>query len=325
MADPYPVLEFPRKPKGGPATFTITPHGVLAHVSMVEYRGWTFADLNWSDNGQSVLLNLVPRPDGMSDLSYPVYDICGDHRLVRMTNAIRKKRILGVSLPHDSTRTTWKDVYIAHRPVSRGSHANVHALLPPIPLNHCMTSPFRFPERRIENFSRLLNGTLESVQNVDLPWTGEPPAKFTFRISNLDCLVVQVGRCPLPLDMSPPRRLDNSASLARHPSESPSLWANIEWNPRPSSGVSPSDSFGDHDCATDHVADWPDLKKTFVLLPDGSRRQNHKFFAMMFTRCPISTSGTLILDVSVEEQFVPQTLGENVRIIQVDDWVVYAL
>ncbi|RPD53068.1 HET-domain-containing protein [Lentinus tigrinus ALCF2SS1-7] len=319
-----------RQVGGGPATFAITSHGVLAHVLVGEHQGWTLADLGWLENGQPVLLALAQRLGGANGLSHPIYDIRGDRRLVRIpTTSPKQKRpfLRASAATSTSIRTTWKDIYIAHRPAPRSPDSILHASLPPIPINQCVSAPFRFPERRIENFARLVKGNLESVQNAELPWTGEPPATFTFRVSNMDSLSIQVGRCPAP--MSPyPEDTDTQASKPVVPLSL--MWANIQWNPRPVNGGNQSDPdparASDHDCATDHVVDWAELKKTFVLLPDGSHRESYQFFTMAFTRCPISTAGTLILDVSaVEERFVPRTLGDDVRIIPVDDWVVYAL
>ncbi|TFK94467.1 hypothetical protein K466DRAFT_561013 [Polyporus arcularius HHB13444] len=302
----------------------MTPHGILAHIPVVEYRGWFFADLGWSENGQHVILTLAPRPRGGPNLSHPAYDIHGDHRLVRMPAPHSKHRKSFLRLSTAQPSYTWKDIYIAHRPASSGAQAAVHASLPPIPINHCVSAPFRFPERRIENFVRLLNGHLVGVQNAQVPWTGDPPAIFTFRVSNTNTLAIKVGTCPAHPDTPQPPYLKDAGSPATSGSVSP-VWANVQWNPHLEKDETASDPASDHDCATDHVAEWPDLKKTFVLLPDGAHRESYKFFTLSFTPCPISTSGTLILDASVEEQFVPRTLGENVRIIPVDDWVVYAM
>lgn len=317
-------LQRPRQTGGGPVTFATTPHGILAHIPVVEYQGWSFADLGWSDSGQRVMLTLAPRRGGLLDLSHPIYDIRGDHRLVRLpaSTSMHGKRSLGWSR-EKPLRTTWKDIYIAHRPCSSGPQTAVHASLPPIPINHCVSAPFRFPERRIENLARMLNGNLEDVQNADLSWTGDPPTTFTFRISNTNTMAIKVGTCPYHPDTPASPDSEGAGSLDSGPVSR--MWANVQWNPHPADNEMPSDPSSDHDCTTDHIAEWPELKKTFVLLPDGSRRESYKFFMLSFTRCPISTSGTLILDVSVEDQYVPRTLGDNVRIIPVDDWVVYAL
>ncbi|KAI0702352.1 heterokaryon incompatibility protein-domain-containing protein [Cerioporus squamosus] len=263
-----------RKGVGGPVTFSITPHGVLIHVPIVEYRGWTFADLGWSENGQRVMLTLAQRRHGESDLSHPIYNICGEYRLK------------GCSLlKAASMRTTWRNIYLSHRP----AHTPVQSSLPAIPINHCVAAPFRFPERRIANFARLANGSLESIHNAELPWEGDPPTTFTFRISNVNFLVITVGRCTAPI--TPSFRKDRPPAA---------MWANIQWNPAEDAALS---NVPVHDCATDHVMEWRDLKKTFVLLPEGTARKSYKFFTLSFTRCPLSTSGTLILDVSVEERF----------------------
>ncbi|KAI0700861.1 hypothetical protein C8T65DRAFT_657366 [Cerioporus squamosus] len=311
----------PRKTGGGPATFATTPRGILAHMPVVEYGGWSFADLGWSENGQRVMLTLAPRRGGDSGLSHAVYDIRGDHRLVRMPNTNSEHKKTFIRLPAAKPlHTTWKDIYIAY---GRASFSPKAASLPPIPINHHVSAPFRFPERRIENFARLINGNFEDVQNADLPWTGNPPTTFTFRVSNTSALAIKVGMCPSHPHTSPPSYLEDAGSPDSRLA-SP-MWANVQWHPRSSTNNMPSELATDHDCATDHVLEWPALKKTFVLLPDGSHRENYKFYTLSFTRCPVSTAGTLILDASVEEQSVPRTLGENVRIIPVDDWVVYAL
>ena len=229
------------------------------------------------------MLALSSRTRGESDQSYPTYHICGDHRLVRMPTAKNKACSL-FKVP--SMRTAWKDIYLAHRAVPTPSP--VHSSLPVIPINHCVSAPFRFPERRIANFARLANGSLESIQNAQLPWDGDPPTTFTFRISTVNFLVITVGRCTAPLT---PRAIGDEATAP--------MWANMQWNPVDTS----LSKFVPHDCASDHITDWQDLKKTFVLLPGGTARKNFKFFTLSFTRCPLSNSGTLILDVSVEERF----------------------
>ncbi|TFK94470.1 HET-domain-containing protein [Polyporus arcularius HHB13444] len=275
-------MQRPRKTGGGPVSFSITPHGVLAHVPVADYRVWTFADLGWSENGQRVMLALARRRRGVSDLSYPIYNICGEYRLVRIPTSKHK----GCSLLRaPSMRTTWKNIYLSHRP----AHSPAQSSLPAIPINHCVAAPFRFPERRIANFARLANGSLESIQNAGLPWEGDPPTTFTFRISNVNFLVITVGRCAVP----PTPTVFNDRPPAP-------MWANLQWNPAEDTTLT---NMAAHDCATDHVMKWQELKKTFVLLPENTARKGYKFFTLSFTRCPLSSSGTLILDVSVEERF----------------------
>ncbi|RPD53070.1 HET-domain-containing protein, partial [Lentinus tigrinus ALCF2SS1-6] len=278
-----PAIARSRKTGCGPITFAITPHGVLAHIPLVEYRGWTFADLGWSENGRRVMLTLVQRTRGDSDQSHPTYKICGDHRLVRMP-AVKHKGCSLLKAP--SMRTAWKDIYLSHRPAA----SPIPSSLPTIPINHCVAAPFRFPERRIANFARLANGSLESIENAQLPWHGDPPTTFTFRISTVNFLVITVGRCIVP---TTPQCVKDGQCAP--------MWAKMQWNPVGATAL--SDDVATHDCASDHITDWQDLKKTFVLLPDGTSRKSYKYFTLSFTRCPLSNSGTLVLDVSIDERF----------------------
>ncbi len=87
-----------------------------------------------------------------------------------------------------------------------------------------------------------------SIINAHLPWMGDPPLVIAFRDQGLcDALyaMVQVGRC---------------TSHSTNGEESGSLWVNFQGSP---SRWEHADYR--HQCPEDHLLNWPNLKRRFVL------------------------------------------------------------
>ncbi|RPD57981.1 HET-domain-containing protein [Lentinus tigrinus ALCF2SS1-7] len=242
----------------GAMTFSLTPHGVLAHLPIVTIRGRIYADLSWSTSSVTyghtplwrwegvarILLILRPyshNPD-RSRPSYTVgYRYFGDkhRRLVAPPEDVFRKR----------GKTQWKDVYLIHGPPDSGdlSRDRPDPLID-IPFNRHLNPPFRFPPENLQSFVNSL-GTLPvshptieiSVENAGRAWHARPgPTTFTFsrpKSLHYPPLVIAVGWCPFGR----------------------SLWAKA-------CAMTEGATYHDHSCQDgDHVSDWagPNKTKTF--------------------------------------------------------------
>lgn len=268
---------------GRVVSLSITPHGVLAHIPVVEFGSWTLADFCWRDqNGLPIFLVLRPVPPH-ADQWGPTYAVGvypnPDARLV----------FLGLrdSMQDACSARVWKDIYILQ---SAPLEQSPVLRIPFIPLNHTLRTPFRFPEQNIKALASSFQPCKVLVSHAQFPWKGEPPATFTIWPSSglLDHFLpsyriittVQVGLCSAgsPSDQPSPRPSVPSSAL----------WANIQYLP---DDETPSTA---HDCPADHVHTWPDLRKTFVH-EEPNEPGWWEAFTLAFTPCPMNPDGTLIL------------------------------
>ena len=265
----------------GKITCTRTPRGVLAHIPVMKVsdksgRELYLADLGWSverdyvDTGLRAFLLLQRLEDNNQDPSsnapafvsyaYISRDRHSEHSLRWMPAAQGAlgelpSLNLGSEEEPSSGAVTWMDIHLLHR--DRGEETP----LPTIPINYSLQSPFRFPDINIRPFMSNIEymctpGTRASlaVSHVDVPWSGSPPATFSFACGRLNpALVIQVGLCAAHLPYVPGpssgRRALGHADLR--------LWARAIYN------ESPDEDTDEHLCSMDHVDDWPDKQRCF--------------------------------------------------------------
>ncbi|KAI0692862.1 heterokaryon incompatibility protein-domain-containing protein [Cerioporus squamosus] len=291
------------KPKGA-MTFSLTPHGVLARLPIVTFRGRVYADLSWStaevayghtsrwrwEGVARILLILRPyshNPD-RSRPSYTVgYLYFGNkhRRLVAPSDDVFRKQ----------GTTQWKDVYLIHDPPE--STVDRPDPLIDISFNHNLNAPFRFPPENVQSFVTSLgqlpvsHPTVQiSAHNAGMPWDG--PATFTFsrpKSLHYPPIVIAVGRCPFGR----------------------SLWA-MAYSLRQTEPPMIA-RFREHSCPKDHLAEWPELTRTFEvfrkelwlgMLP--AYRTIVIVITLSFTSCRLNPR-TLILHASAETmQLLPQ-------------------
>ena len=156
---------------------------------------------------------------------------------------------------------TWMDIQLLHGDNGKGT---AETSLPCIPINYTCQSPFRFSELSICRFVTSIDkmtsadnppGSLVAVSHVDMPWTGSPPATFTFNCGDLipHAMEIQVGHCLAlehlyPHDIALGHNLLGPYDLR--------LWAHATYNP-------PDKEMDRHSCATDHVHRWPNMRQCF--------------------------------------------------------------
>ncbi|RDX43427.1 HET-domain-containing protein [Lentinus brumalis] len=271
---------------GRVVTLSITPHGVMAHLPVVEFGSYTLADLCWRDQeGFPILLVLSPVPAD-ADQWGPTYAV-GVY-----PNPAARLVFLGLrdSMKDACTTRVWSDIYIIQ---SAPLEQSPVLRIPPIPLNHALRPPFRFPEHNIQTLASSSQPCKVFVDKVQLPWTGEPPATFTiwpssglldhFLTSYRTITTIQVGMCSLPSAKSTSLHALDTSKVA-----CPALWANAQYLPEnevPHVG---------HRCPGDHVATWPDLRKMFVC-EEPNEPGWWEAFTLAFTPCPMNPNDTLVL------------------------------
>ncbi|RPD57969.1 HET-domain-containing protein [Lentinus tigrinus ALCF2SS1-7] len=289
-------------PDTGSVTLSITPHGVRAHIPVVDCGLWSLADLGWHI-GQNRLFLLLTYNFNSSDALRPSFCIGFPDgptlraRLVAVTPADGDS-LLGNALGY--TSWTWKEVNLLQSPPAHSytqTSVTGSVPIPPMLFNQIMNPPFRFPESNIRS---LLN-------NLDRYWTfgqyrlssvialeGSRPAVFTFTDPmRVAPLVIRVGVCKSHPPMSP-------SSPGRH--EYGALWATAHWasmweTPDPSSG-----DREDHACPADHVRTWPGLSRTF---------DPHCPITLSFAPCPLNPRSTLVLHASCPLEDQPRLCGSR--------------
>ncbi|TFK84534.1 HET-domain-containing protein [Polyporus arcularius HHB13444] len=170
----------------GVPTFSVTPHGVHAHVRVIGYDGVAIVDLSWRAHGD-VPIGLVLTPCPLSaDPTRPLYDVGAPDRpfgYVRLARLPTRGRVRGEKLPFSSSSSSsgsssmsedghWRDICLAHRPTRQGLPANSgrHILV-----DTGFSAPFRFRQLRGDVLISPSNIDLHAVTELPLPWTGSVP------------------------------------------------------------------------------------------------------------------------------------------------------
>ena len=306
----------------GNPTFSLTPHGVLAHVPLIEVSGLTIGVMGFTQSisqtrPQShqppiairfgLLLTLCPRS---TDPLRPLYDIgMAGSAYLDDKGAIRAKWVRLVPLGSISEDLTlfgepvvaqWKDIYLAHHPPPELGSTSVQQQ-PPVLLSYGFLAPFRFPENHVEEFIRATpNLRLDLVRNPpDFPWHGLPPVVFAFTTSTFDwtlTFILRLGRCRYPVPWGTTGSIATRGWHAR--------WARVDFYPFESANVGPrapsffpppgSELEQYHDCENDHVKQWPHPRKTF--------QTGDQEVTLTLTPCPINPTGTFVVNISARFQ-----------------------
>ncbi len=218
-------------------------------MPILHLNGQAFADLSWYQNDARILLVLTKctRPP---HLPYPIYDIgVHDANVASETPPVRLVKVhnfqANVFATHTNHRIPLRTILLVRRRSwGEGSDEPIH-----LPLNHRFPPSIRFPEHL---FRSLLNRpivTEVSITNAQLPWSGDPPFITTFRVQTQEDVLYATllfGLC---------------TSHTTNGKETGSLWATFR------GGLSTWECTEDysHQCTADHVLNWPDLKRRFVV------------------------------------------------------------
>ena len=313
----------------GSFTFTVTANGVLARIPVIEDDSYTVALLSLSRGGTRLGLLLQRCPLSV-DVDYPIYDV-GGHlslsggrrsafcRLIALGDAFGDLKLFNRPVTAE-----WRQVYLATQP----PHETAVSVPPPVLLSCGLQTPFRIPERHLEELRTRHRLVVESAEPQSLPWTGTPPARLIFRFDHgsthrarhfRNNVIVQLGRC----DNASAHPCDSSSQGQHGGRHLRPHWANVRFEMDPMVAITlaawenplwPSDnrSFASqslssflpptHDCATDHIGEWDGRRTTFV---DGtymgsmfSERDFDRAITLSFTPCPINPNNTLVVNIS---------------------------
>ncbi|KAM5542366.1 hypothetical protein V8D89_003825 [Ganoderma adspersum] len=272
-------------------TFSVTPHGVLAHIPVIQLPEYMIAMLFWrSDQDDHLGLRLNPCNGSVSS-SRLLYDAHpGEDRIVPL--GVDKDGYFTVDgQPFD---VVWKKLYIAHRPPPDTPTPDAATSLY-MPLNLGVLIPFRIPGKNIQALHASTRLRLVSVSEMSLPWTGSPPITLTFQPDEDDAVLpgidLHLGRCT--------RSVPGRARSGHH-------WAQLVFHPSHADRKDTSlhgDGDEDHMCSEDHIDDWPGSTKVFrplrwqpaetsVLPPSPSPS-----IKLCFTPCPLNPGTTLVLEI----------------------------
>ncbi len=181
-----------------------------------------------------------------SHLPYPIYDIGIDDasvtprrlplRLVKLHN--------NVSAPHTDFRASLRTILLVrHRPEENPKKPIY------LPFNHRFPPSIRLPEHILGLLLNRRTVTEVSITNAQLPWSGDdPPVIAAFRVQvQEDVLYATVlfGLC---------------TSHSTNGKETESLWVTFRGS---QSRWERTDC--NHQCTTDHVLNWPGLKRRLVV------------------------------------------------------------
>ncbi|KAI0689852.1 hypothetical protein C8T65DRAFT_672515 [Cerioporus squamosus] len=242
----------------GVPTFNVTSYGVHARIPVITVKGVFIAILFSSRDRQPLGLLLGPC-DRAADPARPLFHPCiyDGHLQWRL---IRLDVVRSSSGGFDDV--TWRSIYLTHIPLARPT---THLLM-----NRGRATPFRIPQRLLDDL-RQAGLKLSLPASMRFPWRGEPPATLTiFRPHwfGLHDVQIHLGRCFVQKG-SLSTRSDSEVSqlvpVGGHvvPDALAPHWATVFVAEQ--AGRKTSDGGPDHDCATDHIMDWPGGQRSFTL------------------------------------------------------------
>jgi hypothetical protein len=278
-------------------TFSVTPHGVLAHMRMLEHSPGRFVALlscyDSIENDAELGLSLVRCPLQPAGFSPPVYCIDGQGRIARIPD---------LGLPRGSS-FEWKDVYLVHRPPPG---TEVIATDPHILADHTLSAPFRFWQ--LEKLLRRDVYHLRSIAQTSWPDSATSRSTMSLTFASIPSLlsdklwhiIIHLGRCTLADQRN---SLDVGA-------DSPH-WAYMEFLASPSRGtssVSMLPSAPSHQCSSHHIRDWSLGTKFFGIPEQLVTDIGLSSFRLFFTPCPMNPSKTLVVHL------LPQTVSDSLSL-----------
>lgn len=242
-------------------TFTLTQHGVLAHLPVIDIsESNCIIALIAGDAHEAYGLNLIRclEPENHRRALYHTLDPW--NRLVHCTpDSISP-----------GTKPVWKDVYIAHIPPFRSRQLEDHHL--PLSLRYLNTglsSPFWVPEHIL---SSLFGAVLDKVSTIPFGWTGSPPLALQlsiitdrgYRKEKTVQVVVIIGRCA-----SANTQWATAGLLAQTAGDVTTLLTRGRLL-----DVDPAPVVDAHACESDHIVHWPERdgrrEKTFYMTKNRS-------------------------------------------------------
>ncbi|RDX40890.1 HET-domain-containing protein [Lentinus brumalis] len=276
-------------------TFAVTPNGIRAYIPIFTWRGEIFADLYWSSReGRRIFLHLEHDPDSPASSSHrPSYRVS----MYRLAGEDQQGNKYADVRPLDGP-PSWKEVVIRHRPPLRRAPGQLpdpaqSGYITAIPMQVSLYAPVRFPAARIQQF--LVDSWSKSFQvygaGLKPTWTADSnlPTAYVFAQSGR-FTIIKVGQCQ---QEAPPTEEPPSRPTA-------AIWATVTAEIIPSVVVEVEDRLSKvatdptHDCLQDHVALWPEQRRTFEL---GAPLWNPGEVTLSFAPCPLNPERTLILDV----------------------------
>ena len=304
-------------------SFSITPNGIVAHVPIVVYGTQIYVDLFCSvaqtdyrggrklrvppayAHAGIVLLSLQRGSDSSGLSQYHV-----DSRRLHLCGPSTTCGIYVID--GQTVHASWRDVLIRHRlPLpEQFTDADRAVFIPAVPIQLALDAAFRFDEAHIQKFLResgsirvehrnahFRSPFLEDTSDVDSPtafifFPNSHRLMVTDGSEHLGYpIMIKVGQCHR---VSSPQQLPSGLQDPSQPV--PVLWATVNLSPLTASyqhsDVESRVSWSDpmHDCLSDHVSQWPDLRKWFDL--------RRAAVTLSFTPCPISPMRTLVMDAS---------------------------
>ncbi|KAI0712991.1 heterokaryon incompatibility protein-domain-containing protein [Cerioporus squamosus] len=247
-------------------SFSVTPHGVLSHIPVVEHNGLLIADLCWSDgdhNALALVLRRLPQttaePHGSA--------LCGRRR--GLPTAARR----AMSRPaFDHMAWVWRDVYIMKGGATSARIPILEDCGSFIPFSHVLPSPIRFPEAAIDSFGAAFDTSGLSRATS----------------SNSESASWEFQHHGTSLRHDPHFLLVSRPYLGR-------CWANVRFMEQRQAVPCPAP---DHACPHDHIVTWWDLKGRFVARPvdpAASPVFSRKVLVLSFELCPINPDGSFVL------------------------------
>ncbi len=273
----------------GLPTFNSSSFGVLARIPLIETCGPAIA-LLFCRSGDGHQLGLLLHP--CSDFPYPAPGRPLFHTgFIPISASSLPSRLITLGKTLDDLQiggkrvtARWREVYLTYQPPPQMSK---HILM-----NRSIETCFRIPPLLVEELSS--HGWETSLRGFfgDPKWTGNPPASMTLVNTQWRrCrFVVWLGTCVATPES---RHWANVVPLDRTPGNSP-----ITKSP------------GEHDCSTDHIADW--ARKTcaqVIELADSEQSEllHCKRFIcryrvkLSFVRCQLNPRRTLVVHVDVTD------------------------
>ena len=265
---PFGHIEFP--------SFEVTPHGMKCRLPIAEVDGITIAVLLIENDEGHIGLILHPAPD--DEARDPTRKVYGVSWVFYMTNISRynctRLAILGNDLYNLRFRgrpvnASWRDIYILTHPRTVDQLDGASLILRLVP--DFAPAPFRIPRWLLHAMTSLkLFVATRAVQ----PQPGEKTSmqvEFSNMITGEE-IRIGLGLCTqVPAGAFP----DHWAWAEAISNET---WLN-PWGK------------GAHDCATDHIEDWPQRSREF-----GSPGRTIR---LSFAPCPHSPDQTLVLGIEL--------------------------
>ncbi|KAI0708152.1 heterokaryon incompatibility protein-domain-containing protein [Cerioporus squamosus] len=301
---------------------SVTPYGILAYIPVYRYNELLVGDFYWSrPSAVRQMRNRKLRP--MLCLEEDPDSQTGSSRTVRPLYRVQCG-ILCIESREPGEHASWQEVLIRHRPVPHWGAGSLSArlsdrgttLIPTMPMQLTLNAPYRFDEAHIRKFLRESQAHYMTVHGADhrppspsgwMPQSNCPtmlPTTYIFSPTpfldvrgydpymNVRFIMIKVGKCRqwqieqnLPWDQR--------------------VWATVHGeyisdSRRVSHALWEMRMLSDdlrHDCLTDHVSQWPALRKVFHVDIEGWLQD--ATLTLSFAPCPINNGATLVLDASI--------------------------